>query len=177
MAENGELSGTTEQNLRLEAIEIKNDNSESNVGLEYQTHVQNLVRQGWKEDGDLSGTSNQLRIEGIKIRLTGANANLFDVYYEAYVEGFGWLPWVINGEAAGTEGLGLRLEGIKIIVQLKGLPIPENTANELGSLAQLVNKNHSIPADYVPGDLVWVNLPSTRDTHPGRCRPASDPTL
>ena len=162
---NGELSGTTEQNLRLEAIEIKNDNSESNVGLEYQTHVQNLGWQGWKEDGELSGTSNQgLRLEGIKIRLTGANANLFDVYYEAYVEGFGWLPWVINGEAAGTEGLGLRLEGIKIIVQLKGLPIPENTANELGSLAQLVNKNHSIPADYVPGDLVWVNLPSTRDT-------------
>lgn len=94
-------------------------------GLEYQTHVQNLGWQGWKEDGELSGTSNQgLRLEGIKIRLTGANANLFDVYYEAYVEGFGWLPWVINGRTAGTEGLGLRLEGIKIIVQLKGLPIP-----------------------------------------------------
>ena len=137
----------------------------TNIQPVYRTHIQNIGWQGWQKNGELSGTSNQgLRLEGIKIRLTGANANLFDVYYEAYVEGFGWLPWVINGEAAGTEGLGLRLEGIKIIVQLKGLPIPENTANELGSLAQLVNKNHSIPADYVPGDLVWVNLPSTRDT-------------
>lgn len=162
---NGEMSGTTGQNLRLEAIEIINENLESNVGFEYQTHVQNLGWQGWKEDGELSGTANQgLRLEGIQIRLTGANANLFDVYYEAYVEGFGWMPWVMNGESAGTEGLGLRLEGIKIIVQLKGLPIPDNTANELGSLVQLVNKNHHIPADYVPDDLVWVNLPSTRDT-------------
>ena len=163
--QNGELSGTTGQNLRLEAIEIKNNNNESNVGLEYQTHVQNIGWQGWKEDGELSGTANQgLRLEGIQIRLTGANAELFDVYYEAYVEGFGWLPWVINGETAGTEGLGLRLEGIKIIVQLKGVQGPSATENEMGSMAQLVNKNHSIPADYVPGDLVWVNLPSTRDT-------------
>jgi uncharacterized protein YjdB len=163
--QNGELSGTTGQNLRLEAIEIKNHQIESNVGLKYQTHVQNLGWQGWKEDGEMSGTSNQgLRLEGIQIQLTGANAELFDVYYAAYVEGFGWLPWVINGESAGTEGLALRLEGIRILVQLKGSAAPQNTENELGSMAQLVNKNHSIPADYVPGDLVWVNLPSTRDT-------------
>lgn len=163
--QNGELSGTTAQNLRLEAIEIKNNNQESNVGLKYQTHVQNLGWQGWKEDGETSGTSNQgLRLEGIQIQLTGANAELFDVYYEAYVEGFGWLPWVSNGESAGTEGLALRLEGIRILVQLKGSTAPKNTENALGSMAQLVNKNHSLPADYVPGDLVWVNLPSTRDT-------------
>ncbi|WP_373483658.1 D-alanyl-D-alanine carboxypeptidase family protein [Acetobacterium sp.] len=163
--QNGELSGTTGQNLRLEAIEIKNNNQESNVGLKYQTHVQNLGWQGWKEDGETSGTSNQgLRLEGLQIQLTGANAELFDVYYEAYVEGFGWLPWVSNGENAGTEGLALRLEGIRIQVQLKGSTPPKNSENTLGSMAQLVNKNHSIPADYVPGDLVWVNLPSTRDT-------------
>jgi uncharacterized protein YjdB len=163
--QNGELSGTTGQNLRLEAIEIKNDNSESNVGLKYQTHVQNYGWQGWKEDGEMSGTSNQsLRLEGIQIQLTGANAELFDVYYEAYVEGFGWMPWVMNGESAGTEGLALRLEGIRILVQLKGSTAPKNSENTLGFMAQLVNKNHSVPADYVPGDLVWVNLPSTRDT-------------
>lgn len=163
--QNGELSGTTGQNLRLEAIEIKNDNSESNVGLKYQTHVQNHGWQGFKEDGEMSGTSNQsLRLEGIQIQLTGANAELFDVYYETYVEGFGWMPWVMNGESAGTEGLALRLEGIRILVQLKGSTAPKNSENTLGSMAQLVNKNHSVPADYVPGDLVWVNLPSTRDT-------------
>jgi len=163
--QNGELSGTTAQNLRLEAIEIKNNNQESNVGLKYQTHVQNLGWQGWKEDGEMSGTSNQgLRLEGIQIQLTGANADLFEVYYAAYVQGFGWMPWVMNGESAGTEGLALRLEGIRILVQLKGSTAPSNIENALGSMAQLVNKNHSISPDYVPTDLVWVSLPSTRDT-------------
>lgn len=163
--QNGELSGTTAQNLRLEAIEIKNNNPESNVGIKYQTHVQNLGWQGFKQDGQMSGTSNQsLRLEGIQIQLTGANAELFEVYYAAYVEGFGWMPWVMNGESAGTEGLGLRLEGIRILVQLKGSGGPKNLENALGSMTQLVNKNHSIPRDYVPADLVWVSLPSTRDT-------------
>ncbi len=32
------------------------------------------------------------------------------------------------------------------------------------SITVLVNKNHSISASYVPGDLVTVDLPSTRDT-------------
>jgi uncharacterized protein YjdB len=163
--QNGELSGTTGQNLRLEAIEIKNDNSESNVGIKYQTHVQNVGWQGFKQDGEMSGTSNQgLRLEGIQIQLTGANADLFEVYYAAYVEGFGWMPWVMNGESAGTEGLGLRLEGIRILVQLKGSGGPKNLENALGSMTQLVNKNHSLSQDYVPDDLVWVSLPSTRDT-------------
>jgi len=163
--QNGELSGTTAQNLRLEAIEIKNNNPESNVGIKYQTHVQNLGWQGFKQDGQMSGTSNQsLRLEGIQIQLTGANAELFEVYYAAYVEGFGWMPWVMNGESAGTEGLGLRLEGVRILVQLKGSGGPKNLENALGSMTQLVNKNHSIPRDYVPADLVWVSLPSTRDT-------------
>ncbi|MBU4440807.1 MAG: D-alanyl-D-alanine carboxypeptidase family protein [Acetobacterium sp.] len=162
---NGELSGTTEQNLRLEAIQIKDENPESNIGIEYQTHVQNIGWQGWKAAGEMSGTANQgLRLEGIQIQLTGANAELFDVYYEAYTEGFGWMPWVKNGESAGTEGLGLRLEGIRIIIQQKGVTVPSPTENELGSMAQLVNKNHNVSAEYVPADLVWVNLPSTRDT-------------
>ncbi|WP_052307047.1 D-alanyl-D-alanine carboxypeptidase family protein [Acetobacterium woodii] len=162
---NGEISGTTAQNLRLEAIEIKNENWESNVGISYQTHIQNIGWQGFKKDGEMSGTANEgLRIEAIQITLTGANADLFDVYYETYVEGFGWLPWVKNGESAGTEGLALRIEGIRIKILLKGAPKPETTENELGSMVQLVNKNHSVANDYVPGDLVWMNLPSTRDT-------------
>lgn len=37
-------------------------------------------------------------------------------------------------------------------------------AGETDSITTLVNKNHSISASYVPGDLVTVDLPSTRDT-------------
>jgi D-alanyl-D-alanine carboxypeptidase len=41
-----------------------------------------------------------------------------------------------------------------------------NSANttDTDSITVIVNKNHSIPADYVPADLVTVDLPSTRET-------------
>lgn len=40
--------------------------------------------------------------------------------------------------------------------------IESASSNE--GIAQVVNKNHSISSDYVPDDLVLVDLPSTRDT-------------
>lgn len=51
-------------------------------------------------------------------------------------------------------------------------PVPVETKEEAktvnttsaDSITMLVNKNHSISASYVPGDLVTVDLPSTRDT-------------
>lgn len=42
-------------------------------------------------------------------------------------------------------------------------PTAVNTTST-DSITTLVNKNHSISANYVPGDLVTVDLPSTRDT-------------
>lgn len=42
-------------------------------------------------------------------------------------------------------------------------PTAVNTTST-DSITILVNKNHSISASYVPGDLVTVDLPSTRDT-------------
>ncbi|MGV8905262.1 MAG: M15 family metallopeptidase [Acetobacterium sp.] len=39
----------------------------------------------------------------------------------------------------------------------------ENASSEEG-ITQVVNKNHRISADFVPDDLVSVDLPSTRDT-------------
>jgi len=42
----------------------------------------------------------------------------------------------------------------------------QTTVTEASSdgITQVVNKNHSISSDFVPGDLVSVDLPSTRDT-------------
>lgn len=48
-------------------------------------------------------------------------------------------------------------------VETKAEVTTANTAST-DSITMLVNKNHSISADYVPGDLVTVDLPSTRDT-------------
>ncbi len=161
----GELSGTTEEGLRLEALEIKVENAGYDVGVTYQVHLQNRGWQDWKADGQLAGTIGEnLRIEAVRLKLTGKEAKICDLYYEACSQGFNWLPWVTSGESAGYTGKGLRLEGLKLLISPRGSPVPATTKQKLGSLTQLVNKNHSIPSDYVPTDLVTVNLLSTRTT-------------
>ncbi|WP_050741391.1 D-alanyl-D-alanine carboxypeptidase family protein [Acetobacterium bakii] len=163
--ENGQLSGTVGNNLRLEGIEIKLNDSDYDVGIEYQTHIQNIGWQDWKSEGETSGTEERgLQLEAIRMQLTGSDAKMCDLYYLVSVGNLGWLNWSKNGELAGTEGMSLKLEAIRILILPKGSPAPGPTEQPLGSITRLVNKNHSIPSNYVPSDLVWVNLPSTRST-------------
>ena len=128
-SQDGELSGTTGQSLRLEGIEIKQNDETVSVGIEYRTHVQNVGWQNWVSDGAMSGTSGQsLRLEAIGIRLTGADAENYDVYYQVHAQNVGWLDWAKNGESAGTAGLSYRLEGIRIVIVDKGATPPGSTA-------------------------------------------------
>ena len=88
--------------------------NESDIGVQYQTHIAN---EGWKgsiQNGETSGSSqlnNQL--EAIKINLTNPHSNI-KVEYSAHVANIGWQDWVQNGTMAGTEGQSLRMEAIKI---------------------------------------------------------------
>ena len=120
---NGEVSGTTGQSKRLEAINIMLINVAG--GIEYKTHVQDIGWQDWVADGAISGTSGQSkRLEAIQIRLTGTAADLYDVYYCVHAQNNGWLDWAKNGEPAGTAGYGYRLEAIKILLVTKGGAAP-----------------------------------------------------
>jgi len=124
---NGEMSGTSAQSKRLEAIQIKLENMAG--GIEYSTHVQDVGWMGFVADDALSGTSGESkRLEAIKIRLTGAAAEAFDVYYCVHAQNTGWLDWAKNGESAGTAGFGYRLEAIKIVLVPKGGAAPGATA-------------------------------------------------
>ena len=130
---NGAMSGTSGQSLRLEGIEIKLDAPVTDLGVTYQTHIQNIgweadTARGWKNNGEMSGTSGQsLRLEGIQIKLTEANADQFDVYYQVHIQNYGWMGWAKNGGSAGSQGFSYRLEGIHIVVQPKGSAAPGNT--------------------------------------------------
>lgn len=55
-----------------------------------------------------------LRLEGIKIRLTGQLAQKYSVQYRTYVQNEGWQKWVSDNAMSGTKGKSLRLEGIQI---------------------------------------------------------------
>ena len=125
---NGELSGTTGQSLRLEGLKINLDNQGYDLGVSYQTHVQNIGWQGFRTDGALSGTESQSkRLEAIQIKLTGTDADKFDIYYRVHAENYGWMGWTKNGASAGTEGLSLRLEAIEIKVVAKDAATPGST--------------------------------------------------
>lgn len=124
----GNLSGTSGQSKRLEAVRIKLSNNTYGGGITYQTHVQTYGWQSWKSNGELAGTSGQSkRLEAIRIKLTGKMAEKYDVYYCAHAQKFGWLGWAKNGQSAGTEGFGYRLEAIRIVLVPKGGKAPGAT--------------------------------------------------
>lgn len=114
----GELSGTSGESKRLEAIKITLCDPESlgySGGVEYRTHVQTYGWQNWVANGAISGTSGESkRLEAIEIRLTGELAEHYDVYYRVHCQTLGWLGWVKNGASSGTSGFSKRLESIQI---------------------------------------------------------------
>ena len=96
---------------------------EANVNVAYRTHVQTFGWQGWKYNGQISGTSGQAkRLEGINIKLTNKPYS-GSIVYTTHVQTYGWQgdennanKWFANGKMAGTSGKAKRLEGIKIRV-------------------------------------------------------------
>ena len=124
----GEVSGTTDQSKRMEAISISLAGAQYSGDIQYQSHVQNIGWQNWVSNGTVSGTTNQSKqIEAIKIKLTGEMAEHYDVYYRAHVQELGWMDWASNGEAAGTAGYSYRVEAIQIELVEKGRKAPGNT--------------------------------------------------
>ncbi|MDK2937125.1 MAG: hypothetical protein PWP62_2133 [Eubacteriaceae bacterium] len=93
--------------------------TQATPGCCYQTHVQNVGWQGFKSNGDMSGTSGRsLRLEGIEIKLDNQGYDL-GVSYQTHIQNIGWEAntnrgWKSNGTMSGTEGLSYRLEAIQI---------------------------------------------------------------
>ncbi len=142
----GMMSGTSGQGLRLEGIEIELNSQEYDLGVTYQTHIQNIgweseTSSGWKSDGTMSGTQGLgYRLEAIQIKLTGADASKFDIYYQVHAQNIGWMGWAKNGESSGTAGFGYRLEGIKIVIVPKDSAAPGSTEQPFVKNPSLVTK-------------------------------------
>lgn len=154
----GEVSGTSGQSLRLEAIKIKLGSS-IDGGLTYATHVQDIGWQSFVSNGQLSGTSGQSkRLEAIKINLTGNAANQYDIYYRVHAQNFGWLGWSKNGQSAGTAGYSYRLEAFQIVLVPKGGNAPGSTTNHY------YNKGHAADDESTVLTKPNTSKPSTNNT-------------
>ena len=111
----GELSGTTGKERRVEAIQIELGNSSeiSGASIKYQVHAQDYGWMDWKKDGEIAGTVGEAkRIEAIKIELESLDG--YSVVYRTHVQDIGWTDWVNNGEISGTVGKEKRVEAIEI---------------------------------------------------------------
>ena len=96
--------------------ELKIPKPDYDLGITYQTHIQNIgweaeTDRGWQSNGAMSGTEGlSYRLEAIQIDLTGADAAGFDVYSQVHAQNMGWLGWAKNGESAGSSGGSLRMD-------------------------------------------------------------------
>lgn len=139
----GELSGTSGQSKRLEAMKIHLENATYSGSVTYKTHVQGY---GWMtevKDGAISGAPGEgKRMEAIQINLTGDMAKHYDIYYRLHVQNFGWLGWAKNGASAGTEGLSKRVEAIEIKLVEKGAKAPGSTDNSFITKPSVTYSTH-----------------------------------
>ncbi|MBN1775850.1 MAG: Ig domain-containing protein, partial [Clostridiales bacterium] len=83
-----------------------------NLGVYYQTHVQDVGWQAYVSNGAVSGTSGESkRLEAIRINLLLEQGG---IEYQTHVQDIGWQGWVTDDALSGTSGQSKRLEAIQI---------------------------------------------------------------
>lgn len=134
----GQWAGTRGLSLRLEGFAFNFSPPRTDLGFEYMCHIQGIGDTQWMAGGEFCGTRGESRrVEGIAVRLTGASAGKYDVYYTCHLEIYGDQADYANGGFCGTRGRSLRLEAMVVWVLPKGsqppippqpiLPTPEPT--------------------------------------------------
>jgi uncharacterized protein YjdB len=103
------------------------------VGVEYRGHIEDIGNfpqdeNTWIQGSNQLGTTGECkRIEGFRIRLTGADSLPAgtSIRYNVHVENVGWLAgtnlseastWLADGAFAGSEGRSQRVEAIQIVL-------------------------------------------------------------
>jgi uncharacterized protein YjdB len=115
-----EYAGTKAQGRRVEGFQIKIEPPVPGLNLQYMAHVEGVGDTAWISEGELAGFRGQAkRIEGFAARLTGPQADKYDVFYTAHIQNVGDTPVTANGQYCGTRGKGLRVEGMTVWVEPK----------------------------------------------------------
>ena len=107
----------------IEAIKVNLDNASGFTGLlRYSVYVQSKGWQEYKTAGEEAGIANKaLRIEALKMELTGDLADNYTVQYAVVLEKDGNVQgFVSDGAVAGTIGETKKIEQIKIRIVKAG---------------------------------------------------------
>ena len=85
----------------------------------------------------------------MKLKLTGVLAEKYDIYYRVHCQDFGWMGWAKNGEEAGSEGYGKRVEAIEVRLVAKGSAAPGSTSGRFNK------KSASVSVQAHVSDIGW----------------------
>ena len=108
------INGNVDMNVWYDNGSLMGGGFDSNIDVNYTTHIQNIGWQNPVSNGVIAGsTGRALRLEGIKISL-GETPCTGGITYSTHVQGIGWQNFVSDGQLAGTTGKSARLEAIKI---------------------------------------------------------------
>ena len=127
-ADNQALSASSESWVTSMKANLINIPSEAQIGVRYKVNLSGTGWLDWKADGVENGGASEKPLEAIAMELTGSSAASYDLYYKVYQNG-SWTDWAVNGATAGTEGAGLRVDGIKASITAKDAGAPAETAS------------------------------------------------
>lgn len=104
---------------------LKNQPAGMTGTITYQVNLSGSGWMNWEENFAQTGsTTTAMPLEAVKIQLTGELADHYDIYYSVLQSGK-WTDLVMNGQVAGVEGQGLRMDGLRVAVRKKGAGLPE----------------------------------------------------
>lgn len=105
---------------------LENQPSGMNGTVSYQVNLSGSGWLGWEENFAQTGTTTTaMPLEAVKFKLTGDLETHYDIYYSVLQNG-NWTELVMNGQTAGQEGQGLRVDGLRLAVTKKGAGAPED---------------------------------------------------
>lgn len=115
-------------------VTLENQPADMTGTIAYQVNLSGSGWLEWKENAVQAGDSaGEMPLEAVKMKLTGQLGEQYDVYYSVLQNG-GWTELVMNGETAGTEGQGLRVDGLRVAVRRKDAGVPETPGYGNGSV-------------------------------------------
>lgn len=106
-------------------VELENQPKDVKGTISYQVNLSGYGWLSWQGAATAAGNiAGDMPLEAVKIQLTEQLAEQYDVYYSVFQSGK-WTDLVMNGETAGVEAQGLRVDGLRVAVRKKGAGAPE----------------------------------------------------
>ena len=124
---------------RIEAVTLSFKNTTGyEGGLRYMVYVQKKGWTAWTNSGKRAGTvGKNLRVEAIRIELTGELAKHYSVVYSTYMQTYkAKQGWVNDGAVAGSPGDGKRVQEIQIKI------VSRDSLGETPTIAYRMFRDH-----------------------------------